>query len=683
MAGHETQALWALAAGELDAAARARVETHVEACASCAAALKQVVEARALLSTAREVEPAVRWEEAGARLKAAAAKRMAVPERRVLSPWALTLAGACAVALVLWLGEALLTGRTTGTGTSAVATQGPRDAEAPVGAAAAVAAGSGSAPAGGNGQQEAAAVAVGSAPALAAREAVAARAEAASTTEAERVAGAVVREATGAEHALAPGMRLRSGMAVRTPAKASAVLRLPDASRVRLSSGSDVVFARAETNAVHLTVQQGRLSVTASHAQREGFLVESAGLRVTVVGTVFSVERTAGGAAVAVLEGRVRVDAEGQPPRFVDAGERVELAQAGGALKPRALSAGDRQAFRDLRAAEPRPTVASATPPRMEPTPTGVSPAPRALTPKGGRSQPANDAPPRQAVATASNDVEAPNARPEAPAPTDGTAPRQSVATASNPLEEVPTPAPGSTPPSDTASPPSVATAPPASGDAAHASAATTPGNAAPDKAVTATPTGPATADGDFVPYPGSTGDALASAAPLLAPGTVQAPSIAPPPPVQPRRRKSLAMLVPGGLLSDDSDERFLGYARLQSQGSTCGRFLVGLGEIAQASPRDKHREDARALRGRCFTKQRQPAAAEDEYRQYLTEFPNGRYATEARVALGLPAVPAPGAPEGAPAPLPKPVPLQPRWTPGEMGSPQRPPVSPGTSRRW
>jgi hypothetical protein len=99
----------------------------------------------------------------------------------------------------------------------------------------------------------------------------------------------------------------------------------------------------------------------------------------------------------------------------------------------------------------------------------------------------------------------------------------------------------------------------------------------------------------------------------------------------------------------------------------------VGLGEIAAASPRTSHREQARILRGRCFNKQHLPADAEDEFRQYLREFPNGHYATEARIALGMSPEPEPGA-------LPrKPAPVTPRWN----GSPQRVPVSPGVPRRW
>ncbi|MHA7633061.1 FecR domain-containing protein [Corallococcus sp. M7] len=674
MAGHETQALWALAAGELDATGKARVEAHLAECAACSVEWKRVVEARALLHTARSVEPSVRWEETGAKLKAAAAKRMAVPERRFLSPWAMTLAGACAVALVVWLGGARWRTATQGPDSTVATNQGAgASGERTAPTAPTKEAASPSAP----GKQEA----------------VAALSEAASTTEAERVTGAVVREATGVEHALAAGMRLRSGMAVRTPPKASAVLRLPDESRVRLSAGSDVVFARAESNAVHLTVQQGRLSVNASHARRDAFLVESAGLRVSVVGTVFSVERTAAGAAVAVLEGRVRVDAEGQPPRFVDAGERVELAGTGEALKPRALSAGDRQAFRDLRAAEPSAAVASVVPAKNGPSRVEESPSvANRDTPAAGTPSVKNKAAQSQAVAQKAPNAPAPGTSPvtnnaeqsqavaqKTPnAPASGTSPvtnnaEQSQAVAQK-APEAPVPgAPSEAVAQQTPEAPRtvVAQAPsvPAQGEAL--AQAQVPNTEIPR----AVPSREPTPSDDFAPYPGASAGSLASSAPV--PGTVQAPSVAPATPSEPRKRKTLGGLVPGGLLSDDSDERFLGYAKVQTAGTTCGQFLVGLSEIAAASPRTSHREQARILRGRCFNKQHLPADAEDEFRQYLREFPNGHYATEARIALGMSPEPEPGASPKAPAPMPPPV--TPRWN----GSPQRVPVSPGVPRRW
>ncbi|MFP2909300.1 anti-sigma factor family protein, partial [Pyxidicoccus sp. 3LFB2] len=57
MARHEVQALWALAAGELDAAERARVEAHLAGCPSCAAELERVKQSRTVLHEARAVTP--------------------------------------------------------------------------------------------------------------------------------------------------------------------------------------------------------------------------------------------------------------------------------------------------------------------------------------------------------------------------------------------------------------------------------------------------------------------------------------------------------------------------------------------------------------------------------------------------------------------------------------------------
>src|SRR3712207_7417613 len=52
-------------------------------------------------------------------------------------------------------------------------------------------------------------------------------------------------EGEDSRQALQPGTRLRAGARVRTPAKASALLRLPDASRVAVSPDSEVVLSRA------------------------------------------------------------------------------------------------------------------------------------------------------------------------------------------------------------------------------------------------------------------------------------------------------------------------------------------------------------------------------------------------------------------------------------------------------
>ncbi|MFP2929370.1 tetratricopeptide repeat protein, partial [Pyxidicoccus sp. 3LG] len=118
-----------------------------------------------------------------------------------------------------------------------------------------------------------------------------------------------------------------------------------------------------------------------------------------------------------------------------------------------------------------------------------------------------------------------------------------------------------------------------------------------------------------------------------------RAPAPAPPPPPtavaeRPEPKKKKEPLIPMALVSKDSDERFLGYARLQLSPRTCESFLVGLEEIAQKSPRENHREQARYLRARCFEEKLQSKAAQGEYQRYLNEFPRGRYSHEARTAL-------------------------------------------------
>lgn len=560
MAHHEVQSLWALAADELAAGERARVETHVSGCESCARELERMRRSRAVLHEARGVTPAVRWEAVDARLRSATASTEA--PRRARLPWALALAGACAAMLGFWMLRTPELAPVTPPVAERPGREAPRD-EADTARANGVA--GSETPAGDT---------------LAA----------AATVQAERSAGAVLREADGPERALQAGTRLRSGVAVRTPARSTALLRLPDESRVRLSAGSEVELSRAEARDVHLTVRQGRLSVVASHAERRGFLVEAAGLRVSVVGTVFTVERTERGAAVAVAEGRVRVEVEGQPARLVGAGERVELDSDARTLKQQPVSEPDQRAFEELSAPEPPPgdtaSTASAALDVAADAPPAVAREPRApseVKPPAVTGLPARER--RTPLAATS-----PRAPVHREPPVEKSSPR---------LVEPPAPAQA------------LATGP----SAAPVAVAAVPTATEPDQ--------------EFAPYPAE------SVTKLLPPKSEPSPVPQPPTVVAegPAREKQKEPLIPA-LLSKDADERFLGYARLQLSPRTCESFLVGLEEIAQKSPRANHREQARYLRARCFEEKLQPKAAQGEYRQYLNEFPRGRYVREARTAL-------------------------------------------------
>ncbi|MFP2963188.1 tetratricopeptide repeat protein, partial [Myxococcus sp. 1LA] len=131
----------------------------------------------------------------------------------------------------------------------------------------------------------------------------------------------------------------------------------------------------------------------------------------------------------------------------------------------------------------------------------------------------------------------------------------------------------------------------------------------------------------EFAPYPVPSVNVPTPAAPTPAPQS-------PPDAVAKQAPQKREPLIPMALVSRDADERFLGYARLQVNSRKCENFLVGLDEIAQRSPRAAHREQARYLRARCFEEKLESHRARDEYRQYLNDFPRGRYAKEAKTGL-------------------------------------------------
>ncbi|GHG93202.1 FecR family protein [Comamonas sp. JC664] len=585
MARHEHLALWALAAGELDAEARARAEAHVADCAECAREFERVRQSRAVLHDARDVVPEARTSVMSERLRSEAARRMGGSRPELRWPWAVALAGVCAVVLALWLVRA--PSGPGGAGGLVAERPAPEAGAAPTPGHAATGAPEGTAhgedvaptgdetAAGNMAQAGTETTDVGGA----SRERVA-------IVEAERTAasGAVIRETGGQERALAPGMRLRSGSAVRTPARSSAMLRLPDESRVRLSAGSEVELSRAESRDVHLTVKQGRLSVEASHAERHGFLVEAAGMRVSVVGTVFTVERTKDGAAVAVAEGQVRVEADGQPARLVSAGERLELHSRKHTLSPRKMSKPDLRAFAELRApTEPAPARPSASRPGPKTDAVGsqpeATPEPSITAAAPGPLAPARQPPTTPGAITAATPETQPDTAPEA-------------ITSVTPGLHAPPPANALAPVGAAGN---VALAPPSAVD---------PGQ-------------------EFAPYP------LPSVNPP-APAAPESPTEA----VARKDTKKREPLIPMALVSKNADERFLGYARIQISSRKCENFLVGLEEIAQRSPRKGHREQARYLRARCFEEKLESHRARDEYRLYLQEFPRGKYVKEARAAL-------------------------------------------------
>jgi hypothetical protein len=389
MARHETEALWAFVSDELDAAARARVEEHLAGCEECTQKLAEVRQTRGLLHTAREDVPAVRWSEVDERLQVAAARKLARLERGPRWPWALVAAGAMAalVAFLVLRPEAVTPPQP---GPSVAVREEPAPAVAPQEPPDAVVA------------REEPPAPVAPAP----REEPAPPAPVVVATRVESATGAWIREAGAKERSLQSDTQLQAGASVRTRAKSNALLRLPDKSRVRLSPNSEVTLARTEAADVHLTVKRGRLAVQASHVARQGFTVEAKGVRATVVGTVFSVERTPRGVVIAVLEGKVQVETEGHLPRLIAAGERVEVRPGKSIPKVRALSSQDRQAFQELGRAPAEPA------PALRPTTGGASlarePLPAVATGPASGGPSSSQAPGTEPSAPT-------NAQPEAP----------------------------------------------------------------------------------------------------------------------------------------------------------------------------------------------------------------------------------------------------------------------------
>ncbi|KFE60652.1 FecR domain-containing protein [Hyalangium minutum] len=391
MVRHETESLWAFAAEELGAEEQARVAEHVAGCQTCARKLEEVRQAQALLRTVQEDAPEVRWAEVDERVQSAAARKLARLERQPRWPWALATVGALAAVLAF-----VVLRPVTSTPLPSAPVAVREEHPTPIKEVAPI--------------KEAA---PSPTPVIA--------------TRAENVSGARIREADAQERALVAGELLRQGSWVRTPAKANALLRLPDASRARLAPGSEVRLTRVEPERVSLFVQRGQLAVQASHATREDFVVEAeGGVRTWVVGTVFSVESASESAVVTVLEGKVRVEIPGQPQQFVSAGERLEVNTARRTLKRRALSAKERQAFQELgvpsqeAAATPRPT------PEKTPSEGALSdnrPAPMATAPSGSSEAP--DSEPAPSSAPASPEPEEPGVQwvpPEPGTPTQSTA---------------------------------------------------------------------------------------------------------------------------------------------------------------------------------------------------------------------------------------------------------------------
>ena len=113
------------------------------------------------------------------------------------------------------------------------------------------------------------------------------------------VAGGEVRPAVAGE-------RIAGSQLVRTAQGSGAVLELADGSQIELAERSELGLGR-RWDGTMLELERGSLIVEAAEQRRGHLYVDTGDCRVSVVGTIFSVNHGAKGSRVSVIEGEVHV----------------------------------------------------------------------------------------------------------------------------------------------------------------------------------------------------------------------------------------------------------------------------------------------------------------------------------------------------------------------------------------
>jgi hypothetical protein len=399
------------------------------------------------------------------------------------------------------------------------------------------------------------------------------------------------------------GEGLESGDVLKTAPHGKAALRLPEGTRLAMTGDTLLSLTRVQKEEVALTLERGHVAVAASHAKRKGFVVHANGLMVTVVGTVFSVTSSRDVVEVAVADGRVSVEAPEGLPQFVNAGQRVQFETKHWRSSRTPLPAGEKKELAQL--AEPAP-----------------APAPVAVVPASGGARPAEELP---ALPVARRSAHAPvlvasatPAIPEQPVAAQPVAAQP--ASAPTPAAEV-APVEPQKPPDMSglevpllASPVESVGRPPEQREWAEMPKPSEP---------QPPPAAPTTA-AQMPPPPPAPAPVAVAAAPRH---PTYAPSFDPPPAAPASKLAELPQ---------DQESIYLMHAERSLTNGTCSRFLEGLREIADDARRATDRaERARLYRARCYDAMMKPQQAYQEYRRYLLQYPNGRYADEAKQVMG------------------------------------------------
>jgi hypothetical protein len=133
---------------------------------------------------------------------------------------------------------------------------------------------------------------------------------------AQNIDGGLFSVAGQTSRSLAVGERIERHQSIRTGNGSGVVLRLADGSRVEMGARSELFLDRTR-DGVRINLERGTVIVAASKQKNGHLYVATKDCTVSVVGTVFSVNSSAKGSRVSVIQGEVQVRQGGKLQELV------------------------------------------------------------------------------------------------------------------------------------------------------------------------------------------------------------------------------------------------------------------------------------------------------------------------------------------------------------------------------